>query len=64
VLLQDFLPSLTEHWQLLFGGIVISVALFLPRGATSLLPQILSLRQAKQPDSSPPGDSPPEQTDG
>ncbi len=30
VLLQDFLPSLTDHWQLLFGGIVISVALFYP----------------------------------
>ncbi len=43
VLLQDFLPSLTDHWQLLFGGIIISVALFLPHGATSLLPRLLTL---------------------
>ena len=43
VLLQNFLPEMTEHWQLLLGGIVISVVLFLPRGATSLLPRLLSL---------------------
>jgi branched-chain amino acid transport system permease protein len=35
-MLQNFLPELTEHWQLLFGGIVIFVALFLPHGVTSL----------------------------
>ncbi|ORJ59292.1 branched-chain amino acid ABC transporter permease [Geothermobacter hydrogeniphilus] len=64
VLLQDFLPSLTEHWQLLFGGIVISVALFLPRGATSLLPRILSRRQTTRPDSPPPEDGPREPADG
>ncbi len=50
VLLQDFLPSLTEHWQLLFGGIIISVALFLPHGAISLLPRILALFRSKQDD--------------
>ncbi len=43
VLLQNFLPEFTEHWQLLLGGIVIAVVLFLPRGATSLLPRIRSL---------------------
>ena len=43
VLLQNFLPELTEHWQLLLGGVVISVVLFLPRGATSLFPRLLSL---------------------
>ncbi len=48
VLLQDFLPSLTDHWQLLFGGIVISVALFLPHGLTSLLPQIWTLFKARK----------------
>ncbi len=36
VMLQNFLPELTEHWQLLFGGIVIAVALFLPHGTVSL----------------------------
>lgn len=43
VLLQNFLPELTEHWQLLFGGIVIAVVLFLPHGAVSLFPRIISL---------------------
>ncbi len=43
VLLQNFLPELTEHWQLLLGGIVIAVVLFLPRGATSLYPRICDL---------------------
>lgn len=42
VLLQNFLPELTDHWQLLLGGIVISVVLFLPRGATSLFSHVLS----------------------
>lgn len=37
VLLQHFLPELTDHWQLLFGAIIIAVVLFLPHGATSLL---------------------------
>jgi branched-chain amino acid transport system permease protein len=36
IMLQNFLPELTEHWQLLFGGVVIAVALFLPHGAISL----------------------------
>lgn len=43
VLLQNFLPELTEHWQLLLGGIVIAVVLFLPRGATSLFSRGLSI---------------------
>ncbi len=37
VLLQDFLPNLTEHWQLLMGGIIIAVVLFLPEGIAGLL---------------------------
>lgn len=36
VMLQNFLPELTQHWQLLFGGIIISVVLFLPHGIVSL----------------------------
>jgi branched-chain amino acid transport system permease protein len=64
VLLQDFLPSLTEHWQLLFGGVVISVALFLPHGATSLLPRILALLGTKKSDSSLPEEDPQEGADG
>jgi branched-chain amino acid transport system permease protein len=42
-MLQNFLPEFTEHWQLLFGGIVIFVALFLPHGATSLPSKVLTL---------------------
>lgn len=53
VLLQDFLPSLTEHWQLLFGGIIISVVLFLPHGATSLLSRIFSLLRPEKSAASP-----------
>ena len=39
VLLQNFLPELTPHWQLLFGGIIIAVVLFLPHGVASLFPK-------------------------
>jgi len=46
VLLQNFLPELTEHWQLLLGGIVIAVVLFLPRGATSLFSRLPFLSRA------------------
>ncbi len=37
VLLQDWLPNLTEHWQLLMGAIIIAVVLFLPQGIAGLL---------------------------
>jgi branched-chain amino acid transport system permease protein len=36
VLLEDFLPDLTDHWKLLLGGIIILVVLFLPNGISSL----------------------------
>jgi branched-chain amino acid transport system permease protein len=39
VLMQNYLPDLTSHWQLLFGGIVIAVVLFLPNGVASIFPQ-------------------------
>ena len=45
VLLQNFLPELTPHWQLLFGGIIIAVVLFLPHGVASLFPRIAGLRR-------------------
>ena len=64
VLLQDFLPSVTEHWQLLFGGIIISVALFLPHGATSLVPRILALIRSKQGNASSADEDPQEPADG
>ena len=40
VLLQDYLPNLTEHWQLLMGAIIIAVVLFLPEGIAGLLYRI------------------------
>jgi branched-chain amino acid transport system permease protein len=43
VLLQNFLPELTPHWQLLFGGIIIAVVLFLPHGVASLFPKVADL---------------------
>lgn len=43
VLLQTFLPELTPHWQLLFGGILIAVVLFLPHGLVSLWPRAVNL---------------------
>lgn len=64
VLLQNFLPELTEHWQLLLGGIVIAVVLFLPRGATSLFPRLVSLIRTKQGVSLPQGKNAKGDTDG
>jgi branched-chain amino acid transport system permease protein len=43
VMLQNFLPELTQHWQLLFGGIIISVVLFLPHGMVSLPGRALAI---------------------
>ncbi|WP_207061362.1 branched-chain amino acid ABC transporter permease [Motiliproteus sp. SC1-56] len=40
VLLQDYLPNLTEHWQLLMGAIIIAVVLLLPGGIASLLQRL------------------------
>jgi len=36
VLLEDFLPDLTDHWKVLLGVIIILVVLFLPNGISSL----------------------------
>lgn len=36
ILLEDFLPDLTDHWKLLLGVIIILVVLFLPNGISSL----------------------------
>ncbi len=48
VMLQNFLPEFIEHWQLLFGGIVIAVVLFLPHGAVSLPHKVLVLCRRKR----------------
>ena len=36
VLLEDYLPELTDHWKVLLGGIIILIVLFLPNGVSSL----------------------------
>ncbi len=36
VLLEDFLPDLTDHWKILLGTIIILIVLFLPNGIASL----------------------------
>jgi branched-chain amino acid transport system permease protein len=50
VMLQHFLPELTQHWQLLFGGIIISVVLFLPHGIVSLPGRALATIRRNQGD--------------
>ncbi len=40
VLLQDFLPEITEHWQLLMGVIIIAVVLFLPNGIAGIIQSV------------------------
>lgn len=37
VLLEDFLPNLTDHWKFLLGLIIILVVLFLPNGISSIV---------------------------
>ncbi len=41
VVLQDTLQDYTSHWLLIMGILVILIALFLPKGVTGLLDQIL-----------------------
>ena len=36
VLLEDYLPELTDHWKVLLGVIIILIVLFLPNGVSSL----------------------------
>lgn len=36
VLLEDFLPNMTDHWKLLLGLIIIAIVLFLPNGISSI----------------------------
>lgn len=43
VVLQEVLSSLTEHWQLLMGGIIVFVVLLLPGGLASLTQRVRRL---------------------
>ncbi len=38
MMLEEFFQSLTKHWQLLTGAVIVLVALYLPRGLAGLLP--------------------------
>jgi branched-chain amino acid transport system permease protein len=44
VLLEDFLPDLTDHWKLLLGTIIILIVLFLPNGISSLSAKLFRRR--------------------
>ena len=37
VLMQEFLSSLTKHWQLIMGAVIVFLVLFLPGGLASLV---------------------------
>lgn len=39
MLLEELFQSLTKHWLLLIGTVIVLVALFLPRGLAGLLPK-------------------------
>jgi branched-chain amino acid transport system permease protein len=43
VLLQELFQSLTTHWQLLFGGSIIALVLFVPGGLASLSGRLRAL---------------------
>ncbi len=43
VLLEDFLPEITEHWKILLGMIIVCVVLFLPNGISSLSRRIFRI---------------------
>ena len=36
--LEEIFQTMTKHWQLLIGAVIVLVALFLPRGVAGLLP--------------------------
>jgi branched-chain amino acid transport system permease protein len=38
LLLQDFLPDLTQHWMIFFGPFLVVLILFAKRGLWGLLP--------------------------
>jgi branched-chain amino acid transport system permease protein len=44
MLLELVFQSLTKHWQLLMGLVVVLVALMLPRGLAGLMPSLSSAR--------------------
>jgi branched-chain amino acid transport system permease protein len=44
MLLELVFQSLTKHWQLLMGLVVVLVALMLPRGLAGLMPSLFSAR--------------------
>ncbi len=48
VLMQEYFSDLTKHWQLLMGGLIVLLVLFLPGGLASLA-QRLKGRGAKKP---------------
>ena len=40
MVLEEVFQSLTKHWQLLTGVVIVLVALYFPRGLAGLLPSL------------------------
>lgn len=47
MLLEEVFQSLTKHWQLLTGIVIVLVALYLPRGLAGLIPQSKSASEGR-----------------
>ncbi|MCP5426323.1 MAG: branched-chain amino acid ABC transporter permease [Gammaproteobacteria bacterium] len=61
VLLQEFLSSLTKHWQLFMGVIIVLLVLYLPGGLRSIGPLLRASLLGKTANVKPPaGNDPPD----
>ncbi|MCP4285203.1 MAG: branched-chain amino acid ABC transporter permease [Gammaproteobacteria bacterium] len=49
VFLQDLLPAITDHWQIIMGGIVVAIVLFLPNGIAGVLYKLNQLLNKREP---------------
>ena len=50
MMLEESFQSITKHWQLLTGAVIVLVALYLPRGFAGLLPKRAGTDQGVPPD--------------
>ncbi len=49
MMLEESFQTITKHWQLLTGAVIVAVALYLPRGFAGLLPKHATSDQAVPP---------------
>ncbi len=45
MMLEEIFQTLTKHWQLLIGAVIVLVALYLPHGLAGLLPKNIAARK-------------------